>query len=64
MQTTPGLSAYADNPEQAAKSLIPLLEQAENVIPEDLHPKTPVTLGVRHCFKQPPRLNKHFRDFG
>ncbi|XP_058737691.1 nucleoside-triphosphatase-like [Vicia villosa] len=45
-KTTPGLSAYADNPEQAAKSLIPLLEQAENVIPEDLHPKTPVTLGA------------------
>jgi apyrase len=40
------LSAYADNPEQAAKSLIPLLEQAENVVPEDFHSKTPIRLGV------------------
>jgi apyrase len=42
----PGLSAYADNPEQAAKSLIPLLEQAENVVPEDFHSKTPIRLGA------------------
>ncbi|MCH88550.1 apyrase 2-like, partial [Trifolium medium] len=45
-KTTPGLSAYADNPEQAAKSLIPLLEQAESVVPKDLHRKTPVRLGA------------------
>nr|BAM84272.1 apyrase [Medicago truncatula] len=42
----PGLSAYADNPKQAAKSLIPLLEEAEDVVPEDLHPKTPLRLGA------------------
>jgi len=40
------LSAYADNPKEAAKSLIPLLEEAEDVVPEDLHPKTPLRLGV------------------
>ncbi|RHN59595.1 putative hydrolase [Medicago truncatula] len=45
-KTTPGLSAYADNPEQAAKSLIPLLEQAESVVPEDQRSKTPVRLGA------------------
>jgi apyrase len=40
------LSAYADNPKQAAESLIPLLEQAENVVPVNQQPKTPVSLGV------------------
>ncbi|XP_027349652.1 nucleoside-triphosphatase-like [Abrus precatorius] len=43
---TPGLSAYADNPQQAAKSLIPLLDEAESVVPEDMHPKTPLKLGA------------------
>ncbi|KAK2415958.1 apyrase [Trifolium repens] len=45
-KTTPGLSAYADNPKQAAESLIPLLEQAENVVPVNQQPKTPVSLGA------------------
>lgn len=40
------MSAYADNPQQAAESLIPLLEEAESVVPEDLYPTTPVKLGV------------------
>ena len=35
------MSAYADKPEKAAKSLVPLLEEAESVVPEDLHSKTP-----------------------
>nr|BAB87197.1 ATP diphosphohydrolase [Pisum sativum] len=43
---TPGLSSYANNPEQAAKSLIPLLEQAEDVVSPNLQPKTPVRLGA------------------
>lgn len=46
LQTTPGLSAYADNPKQAAESLIPLLEQAERVVPVNMQPKTPVMLGA------------------
>ncbi|TKY62928.1 Nucleoside-triphosphatase protein [Spatholobus suberectus] len=43
---TPGLSAYADNPKQAAESLSPLLEEAESIVPEELHPKTPLKLGA------------------
>ncbi|KAJ1433201.1 Nucleoside phosphatase GDA1/CD39 [Sesbania bispinosa] len=42
----PGLSAYADDPEGAAESLIPLLEEAQSVVPEDMHPKTPLKLGA------------------
>ncbi|BAT84900.1 hypothetical protein LR48_Vigan03g189400 [Vigna angularis] len=45
-KVTPGLSAYADNPENAAKSLLPLLEEAESVVPEHLYPTTPVKLGA------------------
>ncbi|XP_042455727.1 probable apyrase 2 [Zingiber officinale] len=42
----PGLSAYANDPQQAADSLIPLLEKAESVIPEGLRHKTPVRVGA------------------
>ncbi|XLR69383.1 hypothetical protein HN51_016483 [Arachis hypogaea] len=42
----PGLSAYADNPEEAAESLIPLLDEAQNIIPPQFQPKTPLRLGV------------------
>lgn len=42
----PGLSSYAAVPKQAAESLVPLLRAAEDVVPEDLHPSTPVKLGA------------------
>jgi apyrase len=35
-QLKPGLSSYADQPEQAAKSLIPLLETAMKTVPPEL----------------------------
>lgn len=42
----PGLSAYAKDPQAAASSLAPLLNEAEGVVPEEFSPKTPVRLGV------------------
>ncbi|KAK8470183.1 hypothetical protein PHAVU_004G077550 [Phaseolus vulgaris] len=46
VQIKPGLSAYAQNPEQAAESLITLLDKAESVIPREFRPKTPVRVGA------------------
>ncbi|XP_027924912.1 apyrase 1-like isoform X3 [Vigna unguiculata] len=42
----PGLSAYAQNPQQAAESLITLLDKAESVVPREFRPKTPVRVGA------------------
>lgn len=42
----PGLSAYADNPEEAANSLKELLQSAVEVVPEAARPVTPVRLGA------------------
>ncbi|XP_028778151.1 apyrase 2 isoform X2 [Neltuma alba] len=49
VQIKPGLSAYAQDPRQAAESLISLLDKAESVVPRELRPKTPVraTAGLR-----------------
>lgn len=46
LQRKPGLSAYPTEPQQAAESLLPLLDEAENVVPADLRRKTPVKVGA------------------
>ncbi|KAH7571759.1 hypothetical protein ACOSP7_014573 [Xanthoceras sorbifolium] len=46
VQIKPGLSAYANDPQQAAESLVSLLDRAQGVVPHDLRPKTPVRVGA------------------
>ncbi|RWW06968.1 hypothetical protein GW17_00029675 [Ensete ventricosum] len=46
----PGLSAYTDDPQAAANSLLPLLDKAVSVIPEELRTKTPIRVGVNLSF--------------
>ncbi|RDX57688.1 Apyrase 1, partial [Mucuna pruriens] len=45
VQLKPGLSAYAQDPQQAAESLVSLLDKAESVVPRELRSKTPVRVG-------------------
>ena len=46
IQLKPGLSSYADNAKEGARSLIPLLDAAVKVIPESKHSVTPVFVGA------------------
>ncbi|KAI9470067.1 MAG: nucleoside phosphatase GDA1/CD39 [Benjaminiella poitrasii] len=50
-QTIPGLSAYPDNPQQAAESLDVLLNDALKIVPSELQRRTPIavkaTAGLR-----------------
>lgn len=46
LQIKPGLSAYAQDPQQAAESLVSLLDKAESVVPMEFRAMTPVRVGV------------------
>ncbi|ONK62752.1 uncharacterized protein A4U43_C07F7770 [Asparagus officinalis] len=46
VQKKPGLSSYAEDPKEAANSLVSLLEQAESAVPVELRQSTPVRVGA------------------
>ncbi|XP_004511658.1 apyrase 2-like [Cicer arietinum] len=46
LQIKPGLSAYAQDPQQAAESLVSLLDKAESVVPMEFRAMTPVRVGA------------------
>ncbi|KAJ0978138.1 hypothetical protein J5N97_013612 [Dioscorea zingiberensis] len=46
VQKKPGLSFYATDPQESANSLVPLLKEAESVVPLELRETTPVRVGA------------------
>ncbi|KAL8479500.1 hypothetical protein ACS0TY_026409 [Phlomoides rotata] len=68
LQRKPGLSAYAKDPEAAAKSLSDLLEKAEASVPAELRYSTPVKVGATAGLRQlegdaSDRILQAVRDF-
>ncbi|KAI3688090.1 hypothetical protein L1987_81798 [Smallanthus sonchifolius] len=51
-QLKPGLSAYPTDPKKAADSLLPLLEKAEKVVPQNMLQDTPVKVGATAGLRQ------------
>ncbi|KAM7269096.1 hypothetical protein ACFE04_024593 [Oxalis oulophora] len=51
-QLKPGLSAYANDPQAAAASLLTLLDRAESVVPLKIRPLTPVRVGATAGLRQ------------
>jgi apyrase len=45
LQIKPGLSHYANDPREAAESLVSLLDDAKRVVPAELRDQTPVRVG-------------------
>lgn len=46
VQLKPGLSSYARNPQKGAQSIVPLLEVANNAIPQEKRSVTPIFVGA------------------
>ncbi|KAG5573710.1 hypothetical protein H5410_063476 [Solanum commersonii] len=67
-QKKPGLSSFASDPVAAADSLLPLLKDAENVVPRNLRSNTPVRVGATAGLRQlegdaSDRILQAVRDF-
>lgn len=68
VQKKPGLSSFASDPMAAADSLLPLLKDAENVVPRNLRSNTPVRVGATAGLRQlegdaSDRILQAVRDF-